>query len=113
MNFPGRAVEIVLALYKANPQNDDERRVHIQRVGEQLCYELGPNWGNKKRAGLSDAFRSPDSIAYREADGTIFSGDRACGTDHGPLAANRCRYTTALPPDSEDRRYERDPTGRI
>ena len=71
MNFPGRGVEIVIALYKANPQNDDERRVHIQRTVEQMVYELGPNWGNKKRAGLSDAFRSPDSIAYREADGTI------------------------------------------
>lgn len=71
MNFPARGVEIVRALYTANPQNDDERRIHIQRVGEQLVYELGPNWGNKKRAGLSDAFRSPDSIAYRESDGTV------------------------------------------
>lgn len=66
--FPQRGVEIIQALYLANPQNDDERRVAIVKVCEQMKHDLGDQWGNKKRAGLSDAFLSPDSIAFLEAD---------------------------------------------
>ena len=72
MTFPIKAEAIVRALYTGvNPQDDEARRIAIQRVGEQLAFSLGPRWGNKKRAGLSDAFRSPDSIAYQEDDDTI------------------------------------------
>lgn len=70
--FPDRGVEIVANLYAGvNPQNDDLRRAAIRKVCEAMATELGPNWGGKKRAGLGDEFRSPDSIAYREADGSV------------------------------------------
>lgn len=71
MNMPARAVEIIHALFKANPQDDAARRVDIQKVGEQLVFELGRKWGNKKRAGFGDEFRSPDSVAYDEDNGTV------------------------------------------
>mgnify|MGYP001575761474 CR=1 FL=1 len=72
MTFPARAVEIVLALYLGvNPQDDTARRIAIQRTCEQVVFELGAQWGNKKRAGLSDDFRSPDSIAYLEPSGAV------------------------------------------
>lgn len=69
--FPQRGVEIIQALYLADPQNDAERRVAIVKVCEQMKHDLGDRWGNKKRAGLSDAFLSPDSIAFLEADLTV------------------------------------------
>ena len=72
MTFPARAVDIVLALYLGvNPQDDAARRVAIQRTCEQVVFELGTQWGNKKRAGLGDEFRSPDSIAYLEPSGAV------------------------------------------
>ena len=71
MIFPVRGVEIIRALYDASPQDDAARREDIQKVGEQMVHDLGNKWGNKKRAGLSDDFRSPDSIAYHEDDGTV------------------------------------------
>jgi hypothetical protein len=70
VNFPQRGIEIVQALYKASPQDDAARRRDIQKVGEQMAHDLGPQWGNKKRAGVSDDLRSPDSIAFLEADRT-------------------------------------------
>jgi len=67
-----RVVEIVNALYTGvNPQDDNARRTRIITVCEQNAAEGLTRWGNKKRAGLSDDFRSPDSIAYLEDDGTI------------------------------------------
>jgi hypothetical protein len=71
MTFPQRGIEIIQALYHASPQDDTARRRDIQKVGEQLCHDLGPQWGNKKRAGVSDDLRSPDSIAFLEADLTV------------------------------------------
>jgi hypothetical protein len=68
MQFPARGIEIIAALYKASPQDDAARRLDIQKVGEQMAHDLGPQWGNKKRAGVSDDLRSPDSIAFLEAD---------------------------------------------
>jgi hypothetical protein len=71
MVFPQRGMEIVDALYRGvDPQDDDARKAAIQEVGEQMARDLGREWGNKKRAGLSDDFRSPDSIAFQEADGS-------------------------------------------
>ena len=70
--FPARGVEIVNELYAGvNPQDDNARRVSIHRTCSQLVFELGPRWGNKKRAGLSDDFRSPDSLAYLEDDSAV------------------------------------------
>lgn len=68
MQFPQRGMEAIAALYTASPQDDDARRRDIRKVGEQLAHDLGPQWGNKKRTGLSDDLRSPDSIAFLEAD---------------------------------------------
>lgn len=70
--LPQRVVDIINALYAGvNPQDDGARRIAIQKVGEQARHDLGPRWGNKKRAGLSDDFRSPDSIAVLEDDQTV------------------------------------------
>lgn len=70
--FPPRGVEIVNALYAGtNAQNDDARRLAIRRTCEQMAHDLGAQWGGKKRAGLGDEFRSPDSIAVLEANNTI------------------------------------------
>jgi hypothetical protein len=70
--FPARGVEIVNELYAGvNPQDDNARRVSIHRTCAQMVHDIGPKWGNKKRAGLSDDFRSPDSIAYLEDDGAV------------------------------------------
>jgi hypothetical protein len=70
--FPSRGIEIVNELYAGvNPQDDTARKLAIHRTCSQMVFELGASWGNKKRAGLSDEFRSPDSIAYLEADGSV------------------------------------------
>ena len=98
MTFPPRGIEIIQALYTANPQNDDERRIHIQRVGEQMCFEWGPQWGNKKRAGLSDAFRSPDSIAFLEADGTVSVWDIQSSSGQILVGAGQEPHHGHIPP---------------
>lgn len=68
--FPEAGMRAINGLYAGvNPQDDDARRVAIQRVCEQMQFDLGEQWGNKKRAGLPDTFRSPDSIAWQEAEG--------------------------------------------
>lgn len=70
--FPAAGMRAVDGLYKGvNPQDDNARRVAIKRVCEQMQFDLGDSWGNKKRAGLSDDFLSPDSIAFRESNGTV------------------------------------------
>lgn len=72
--FPtgGRAiVERLAAKFADLFVNDDERQRQLTiKIGEQFAFTFGPQWGNKKRAGLSDDFRSKDSIAVREPDGT-------------------------------------------
>lgn len=70
--FPQRGVEILHALYAGvNPQDDDARRDRITAVCAAMARELGPRWGGKKRAGLGDEFRSPDSLAYLEDNGSV------------------------------------------
>lgn len=72
MVFPTGGRAIVNLLYAGvNPQDDGARRVAIQRTGEQFAHTFGAQWGNKKRAGLGDDFRSPDSLAYQHPDGTV------------------------------------------
>lgn len=108
MNFPARGIAIIQALYKASPQDDVARRIDIQRVGEQMAHDLGPNWGNKKRAGLSDDFRSPDSIAYREDDGSVSVWDIQASNgailvhadkpaDHPNLPASEAAFMPCVP----------------
>ena len=70
--FPQRGVEIIDTLYRGvNPQDDGARRIRIKITCEQFTHDLGVRWGGKKRAGLTDDSRSPDSIAYLEADQTV------------------------------------------
>jgi len=73
--FPqgGRAIlEQMKAKYPDLAVNEDTRqRQLIQKIGEQFAFTYGPNWGNKKRAGLSDAFRSKDSIAVQLPSGHL------------------------------------------
>ena len=71
MLFPPKGIDAIRALYHANPQDEPARRHDIQLVGEQMCFDLGNKWGNKKRTGLPDTERSADSIAYHEDDGTV------------------------------------------
>lgn len=73
--LPQGSREIIEHLCRLFPDlfvNEDEKqRVLTQKIGEQFAFTFGDRWGNKKRAGLSDDFRSKDSIAVREDDGTI------------------------------------------
>jgi hypothetical protein len=82
--FPAVAVDRmrrIYALFPTLPAGDDEaRRLLIRRCGEQIVYALGPRWGNKKRAGVSDLFRSKDAIAYMEDDGTCSVWDTQNGS---------------------------------
>lgn len=70
--FPAKAMEAVNALYAGtNPQDDEARKVAIKKTCEQLAADLGPRWGGKKRTGLPDDYRSPDSLAFHEEDGSV------------------------------------------
>jgi hypothetical protein len=71
MLFPQEGIEAIRALYKASPQDEPARKRDIQLVGEQMCFDLGNRWGNKKRTGTDDSFRSADSIAYLEPDNSV------------------------------------------
>jgi hypothetical protein len=71
MLFPQKGIDAIRALYKASPQDEPARKRDIQLVGEQMCFDLGNRWGNKKRSGTDDSFRSADSIAYLEEDNSV------------------------------------------
>lgn len=71
MIFPPKGIDAIRALYHANPQDEEQRKHDIKLVGEQMCFDLGNRWGNKKRTGLDDTFRSADSISYLEDDNTV------------------------------------------
>lgn len=71
MIFPPKGIDAIRELYHANPQDEEARKRDIKLVGEQMCFDLGNRWGNKKRTGLDDTFRSADSIAYLEDDSTV------------------------------------------
>ena len=80
VTFPEQGMTAIDALYRGvDPKNDDARRVAIRNTCEQMSFFLGPRWGGKKRAGLSDLFRSPDSLAFLEDDSTISIWDVQSG----------------------------------
>jgi uncharacterized coiled-coil protein SlyX len=93
--FPtgGRAiVERLAAMFPDLFVNDDDQQRQLTiKIGEQFAFSYpGRWWGNKKRAGLSDAFRSKDSIAVKEDDGTtsvwdLFSSGLAILVHDGDL----------------------------
>jgi hypothetical protein len=92
--FPtgGRAIiEKMTAQFPGLFVNDDDKQRQLTtKIGEQFAFAFGPQWGNKKRANLSDDFRSKDSIAVREADGTtsvwdMFSSGLAILVNDGDL----------------------------
>jgi hypothetical protein len=74
--------------------NDDEKQRQLTiKIGEQFAFTFGPKWGNKKRAGLGDEFRSKDSVAVKEPDGTtsvfdMFSSGMAILVNDGDLPAS-------------------------
>jgi hypothetical protein len=103
MTFPQRGMDIIDALYRGvDPQDDDARRVAIQRVGEQMSFDLGPEWGNKKRTGLSDDFRSADSVAFQEADLTVSVWDIQASSGAILVAAGKPPDYPHLPSDEAE-----------
>lgn len=85
MNFPHEAVIACDTLAQrhsdlAHSSDDNDRRKLTRMICEQIAYDLGNDWGCKKRAGLSDEFQSKDSIAYREDDNTTSVWDWQNGT---------------------------------
>lgn len=64
-------MEAIRALYKASHTDEPARKRDIKLVGEQMSFDLGDRWGNKKRTGLSDDDRGADSIAFHEDNGTV------------------------------------------
>ena len=50
---------------------DEEQRKLTTKIAQQFVFVYGLQWGNKKRAGLSDDFKSKDSLACLESDATI------------------------------------------
>ena len=92
--FPigGRAIiEQLGAKFPALFVNDDDKQRELTiKIGEQFAFAFGLKWGNKKRAGLGDEFRSKDSIAVKEPDGTtsvfdMFSSGMAILVNDGDL----------------------------
>ena len=95
--FPagGRAIiEQLAAKFPALFVNDDEKQRQLTtKIGEQFAFTFGQKWGNKKRAGLGDEFRSKDSVAVKEPDGTtsvfdMFSSGMAILVNDGDLPAS-------------------------
>lgn len=90
MQFPTGGRAIMEKFYELHPElvkgDDNSRRALIKLVGEQFAFSFGPRWGNKKRAGLGDDFRSADSIAYKEDDGSVSVWDTQSGSDFSLLA---------------------------
>lgn len=103
MTFPQRGMDVIDALYRGvNPQDDVARKVAIQRVGEQMSFDLGPEWGNKKRTGLSDDFRSADSVAYAENDGTTSVWDIQASNGAILVTAGKAPDYPHLSPDEAE-----------
>ena len=92
--FPngGRAIiEQLAAKFPDLFVNDDAKQRQLtMKIGEQFAFAFGPKWGNKKRTGLGDEFRSKDSVAVQEPDGTtsvwdMFSSGMAILVNDGDL----------------------------
>lgn len=115
-HFPSGGRAVVDAMCAKFPElfvnEDDKQRVLIERIGEQFTHTYGPQWGNKKRAGLSDAFRSKDSIAVKEPDGSISVWDVFQGSspvvilvqdgtppDHPKLSTDEATFMACQPFD--------------
>ena len=79
MEFPPRAGEIIDAFYHRHrglaEGSADQQRVLTRWIGEQLAFELGPQWGCKASSptnpqGLSTiAFNGPPLSVWRWSDG--------------------------------------------
>lgn len=70
MKYPARVQVIANALFDLNTAlvqgNDDERRAYAQKLAEQVCFELGPQWG-MKRADKNRPL-SKDTLAFNGLD---------------------------------------------
>ena len=109
--FPQRGVEIIDVLYRGvSAQDDGARRIRIKITCEQFTHDLGVRWGGKKRAGLTDDSRSPDSIAYLEDNGTVTVWDIQLSSGAIDVAAGKpanhpnlpTSEATFMPCDSRD-----------
>ena len=83
--FPngGRSVvEQMCAKFPELHVNDDaKQRTLTTRIQEQFVYQWGRKWGGKKRTGLSDDFKSKDSMAYDEGGGYVSTYDMFQGNE--------------------------------
>ena len=83
--FPngGRSVvEQMCAKFPELHVNDDaKQRTLTTRIQEQFVYQWGRKWGGKKRTGLSDDFKSKDSMAYDEGGGFVSTYDMFQGNE--------------------------------
>ncbi len=74
-NFPTGGRELVERMTRKFPELfvnvDEEQRKLTRKLNEQFAFVYGKQWGGKKRAGVSDAMQSKDSMAVLESDGTI------------------------------------------
>jgi hypothetical protein len=88
MQLSARHVSIVNTLYMMNLElakgEEAQRRQLTQKIDEQICFEFGPRWGMKARAGGSIDTASKDSIGYLEDDGTVSTWDWQNGTSREP-----------------------------
>jgi hypothetical protein len=83
--IPPRVKVIVQALYERNLDlahgNDDQRRALILKCAQQVCFELGAQWGTKK----SSAGNPPSKDALAHFDGvTLYGADCFDGTTRKP-----------------------------
>jgi len=98
MNLPPRAQEIIDEMYrnyKSLAFTEENQRKLTFMIAEQICYELGPEWGCK--SADSTRPQSPSNIAYQSADGLVcwrwLDGDGSIsgtpfGVAHPPVFAN-------------------------
>jgi hypothetical protein len=81
MEWPARGHAIALGIYQTHRAlfegDDDTRRAAMRLIAEQVCYELGPDWGLKS-AGPGRP-QGPSQIAYR--GGPILIGFRILDGD--------------------------------
>jgi hypothetical protein len=85
MTYPARVQEILNSLYAQNTTlakgTDDDRRAFTMLVAQQVCYELGPQWGTKKASETRPL--SKDTLAFNGPD-QLHGWDLINGTTREP-----------------------------
>lgn len=95
-SFPVGGREIVERMTRKFPDlfvnEDEQQRKLTRKINEQFAFVYGTKWGGKRRAGVSDALQSKDSMAVQEDDGTtsvwdMFSSGLAILVNDGDMPA--------------------------